>query len=162
MRAYFHTYGLPVTITNCSNNYGPFQHKEKLIPTIINACLTQTDIPVYGDGSNIRDWLYVTDHCLGIDSVIRQGELGGSYNIGGNNEYSNLNIVKEICRIFDEIKPQNKPHEQLIKYVTDRPGHDWRYAIDNKKIKKELNWQPQETFASGIRKTIEFYLREWK
>ena len=159
-RAYFHTYGLPVTTTNCSNNYGPYQHGEKFIPTIISACQQQQDIPVYGDGSNIRDWLYVTDHCRGIDSVIRQGRLGETYNIGGNNEQANIDIVKQICALMDGKFPQQAPHTDLIRFVTDRPGHDWRYAIDNRKITTELNWQPVETFTTGIEKTIDWYLQQ--
>jgi dTDP-glucose 4,6-dehydratase len=158
VRAYFHTYGLPVTTTNCSNNYGSYQHTEKLIPTIISACMTDSDIPVYGDGSNIRDWLYVEDHCKGIHHVIENGKLGETYNIGGNNEWANIDIVKIICAAFDELYPEKKPHSNLITFVKDRPGHDWRYAIDTTKIKRELNWSPEETFESGIKKTIEFYL----
>lgn len=159
VRAYFHTYGLPVTTSNCSNNYGPYQHNEKFIPTIIRSCLNEQAIPVYGDGSNIRDWLYVEDHCTGIDAVIKNGRLGETYNIGGCNEWANLNIVKEICNILDEIKPRTTgTYEELITFVTDRPGHDWRYAIDNSKIDKELQWQPSVTFEQGIRKTVEWYL----
>ena len=160
VRAYFHTYQLPVTTTNCSNNYGPYQHQEKFIPTIIQACLNQSPIPVYGDGSNIRDWLYVMDHCSGIFSVIQKGRLGETYNVGGENECSNLQIVSSICKIFDELYPQHKSHDQLIKYVADRPGHDWRYAINNQKIKTELNWRPEETFETGIRKTIQYYIEK--
>ncbi|MBU0455414.1 MAG: dTDP-glucose 4,6-dehydratase [Pseudomonadota bacterium] len=160
VRAYFHTYGLPVTTTNCSNNYGPFQHPEKFIPTIIRACLEQRPIPVYGDGSNIRDWLYVLDHCKGIESVIKNGQRGETYNIGGNNEQNNLQIAQTICALMDEIKPVNTPHKKLIQFVKDRPGHDWRYAIDITKIATELGWKPEETFESGLRKTIEFYLKE--
>ncbi|ATX81996.1 dTDP-glucose 4,6-dehydratase [Mariprofundus ferrinatatus] len=158
VRAYFHTYGLPVTTTNCSNNYGPYQHSEKLIPTIIRNCLNSTPIPVYGDGSNIRDWLYVEDHCSGIDAVIRKGTLGEVYNIGGINEWNNIDIVKCICGLMDEANEQNSPHESLISFVTDRPGHDWRYAIDATKMGKELGWQPSETFETGIRKTVQWYL----
>lgn len=157
-RAYFHTYGLPVTISNCSNNYGPFQHGEKFIPTVIRNCMNGSAIPVYGDGSNVRDWLYVEDHCVGIDRVVRQGELGECYNIGGENEWNNLDLVHRICGIFDELRPQKAPHQSLITYVTDRPGHDWRYAIDIKKIADELAWGPAETFETGLRKTIEWYL----
>ncbi len=159
VRAYFHTYGLPVVTTNCSNNYGPFQHGEKFIPTVIRSCLLQKPIPVYGDGSNIRDWLYVEDHCRGIETVIRQGELGGTYNIGGCNEWANLNIVKRICALLDERRPQQAPHDQLISFVTDRPGHDWRYAIDAAKMDRELNWRPLETFDTGIAKTVDWYLQ---
>ena len=159
VRAYFHTYGLPVVTTNCSNNYGPFQHGEKFIPTVIRACLLQKPIPVYGDGSNIRDWLYVEDHCRGIETVIRHGELGETYNIGGCNEWANLNIVKQICALLDERRPQHAPHQQLISFVTDRPGHDWRYAIDAAKMDQELDWRPLETFDTGIAKTVDWYLQ---
>jgi len=163
-RAYFHTYGLPVTTSNCSNNYGPYQHGEKLIPTIIRSCLNHAPIPVYGDGSNIRDWLYVEDHCSGIDAVIRKGKPGEVYNIGGINEWANIDIVRCICRLMDEFETGTSgqssvgSHESLISFVTDRPGHDWRYAIDATKMGKELNWQPAETFETGIRKTVEWYL----
>ena len=158
VRAYFHTYGLPVTTTNCSNNYGPYQHSEKFIPTIIRKCLAQESIPVYGDGSNIRDWLYVSDHCSGIDAAVRKGELGEVYNIGGINEWNNLDICKLICQLMDEHKPENAPHEKLITFVQDRAGHDWRYAIDATKMNDMLNWQPDETFETGIRKTVAWYL----
>lgn len=156
-RAYFHTYGLPVTTSNCSNNYGPYQHAEKFIPTIIRSCLEQKPIPVYGDGSNIRDWLYVGDHCSGIDAVLRRGKPGEVYNIGGCNEWANINIVTHICSLMDEIRPDNRPHDALISFVKDRPGHDWRYAIDASKMAVELNWKPAETFETGIRKTVEWY-----
>lgn len=159
VRAYYHTYGLPVTTTNCSNNYGPYQHPEKFIPTVIRSCLTQQPIPVYGNGSNIRDWLHVEDHCRGIVTVLNHGKLGETYNIGGDNEWNNLDLVKLICELMDELYPQHKPHAQLIKFVTDRPGHDWRYAIDASKIKTELNWQPQQDFKDALRKTIAFYAR---
>jgi dTDP-glucose 4,6-dehydratase len=157
-RAYFHTYQLPVVTTNCSNNYGPFQHGEKFIPTVIRSCLRQQPIPVYGDGSNIRDWLYVEDHCRGIEAVIRRGRLGETYNIGGRNEWANLNIVKRICALLDERRPEHAPHERLISFVTDRPGHDWRYAIDAGKMDEELGWRPLETFETGIAKTVDWYL----
>jgi dTDP-glucose 4,6-dehydratase len=161
VRAYFHTYGLPVVTTNCSNNYGPWQHGEKFIPTVIRSCLLQQPIPVYGDGSNIRDWLYVEDHCRGIDTVIRRGQLGETYNIGGCNEWANINITRQICRLLDERRPQHAPHEQLITFVTDRPGHDWRYAIAADKMEQELNWRPKETFNSGIAKTVDWYLERY-
>jgi dTDP-glucose 4,6-dehydratase len=160
VRAYYHTYGLPVTVSNCSNNYGPFQHSEKFIPTIIRSCLEQKSIPVYGDGSNIRDWLYVADHCQAIDRVIAEGRLGEHYNIGGCNEWSNLAIVKHLCQLMDEFRPQQAPHARLIGFVTDRPGHDWRYAIDATKMRQELHWQPQETFETGIQKTVQWYLAQ--
>ncbi len=158
VRAYRHTYGLPVTTTNCSNNYGPYQHDEKFIPTVIRSCLDRKAIPVYGDGSNIRDWLYVEDHCRGIDAVIRRGRLGETYNIGGCNEWSNLDIVRLICHLMDEKRPVHAPHERLIEFVTDRPGHDWRYAINAEKITGELDWTPQESFETGIVRTIEWNL----
>ncbi len=157
VRAYFHTYGMSVTTTNCSNNYGPYQHDEKLIPTIIRNCVNGTPIPVYGDGSNIRDWLYVEDHCSGIDAVIRKGVPGEVYNIGGINEWSNIDIVKCICALMDEFSDTGD-HESLISFVTDRPGHDWRYAIDASKMVSELGWSPAETFETGIRKSVEWYL----
>jgi len=159
VRAWFHTYGMPVTTTNCSNNYGPRQHGEKFIPTVIRCCREGKPIPVYGDGSNIRDWLYVDDHCSGIDVVIRRGRLGETYNIGGINEWANINIVRLICELMDEMQPADKPHTDLITYVQDRPGHDWRYAIDAAKMGSELNWQPDETFETGIRKTVAWYLQ---
>lgn len=159
VRAWFHTYGLPVTTTNCSNNYGPYQHAEKFIPTVIRSCLEGKPIPVYGDGSNIRDWLYVEDHCTGIDAVIRRGVPGEVYNIGGINEWTNLNICKLICQLMDEFHPsRSTPHASLITFVKDRPGHDWRYAIDAAKMGNTLGWQPAETFESGIRKTVRWYL----
>ena len=157
VRAYAHTFGLPVTLSNCSNNYGPRQHREKFIPTVINACLSRQPIPVYGDGSNIRDWLYVDDHCAGIDAIIRHGAPGGTYNIGGNNERSNIDIAGTICALFDDLLPEKGAHAPLISFVADRPGHDWRYAIDTGKIKRELGWEARESFSSGLRKTIEFY-----
>jgi dTDP-glucose 4,6-dehydratase len=163
-RAYFHTYGLPVTTTNCSNNYGPFQHSEKLIPTIIRNCVNGAPIPVYGDGSNIRDWLYVEDHCRGIEAAIRRGRPGETYNLGGINEWANIDIVKCICALMDEFsadgrhRSQIARHDSLISFVADRPGHDWRYAIDAAKAINELGWRPEETFESGIRKTVAWYL----
>jgi dTDP-glucose 4,6-dehydratase len=157
VRAYVHTFGLPATINNCSNNYGPYQHEEKLLPTIITSCLAEKPIPVYGDGSNIRDWLYVTDHCRGIDTVIRRGTPGECYNIGGRSEWANIDLVNLICGIMDEVRPRSTPHADLISFVTDRPGHDWRYAIDIGKINAELQWEPQETAETGFRKTVEWY-----
>lgn len=158
VRAYFHTYGLPVTTTNCSNNYGPYQHEEKFIPTVIRSCLQQQPIPVYGDGSNIRDWLYVEDHCRGIDVVIRCGQPGETYNIGGCNEWANIDIAKKICAIMDERYPQQAPHERLLSFVADRPGHDWRYAIDATRMDTQLQWRPLETFETGIVRTVDWYL----
>jgi dTDP-glucose 4,6-dehydratase len=158
VRAYYHTYGLPVTTSNCSNNYGPYQHKEKFIPTVIQACCHWQRIPVYGDGTNIRDWLYVEDHCRAITEVIAKGRLGETYNIGGWNEWENIAIVKYICHLMDDLRPRSMPYKGLITFVEDRPGHDWRYAVDANKMKNELGWEPQETFATGIQKTVEFYL----
>jgi dTDP-glucose 4,6-dehydratase len=160
VRAWFHTYGLPVTTSNCSNNYGPHQHAEKFIPTVIRSCIEGKRIPVYGDGTNIRDWLYVMDHCSGIDAVIRKGAPGETYNIGGINEWRNIDICRLICRLMDERVPENAPHDRLITHVKDRLGHDWRYAIDAGKISKELGWSPKETFETGIRKTVAWFLRD--
>ena len=160
VRAYHHTYGVPVLTTNCSNNYGPYQFPEKLIPlTILNA-MNGKPIPVYGDGQNVRDWLYVTDHCDAIRTVLAHGRIGETYNVGGRNEKPNLEIVRSICAILDELRPRDAvvPHSSLITYVQDRPGHDRRYAMDTRKIERDLNWQPRETFESGIRKTVEWYL----
>jgi dTDP-glucose 4,6-dehydratase len=160
VRAYHHTYGMPVLTTNCSNNYGPYQFPEKLIPlTILNA-MNGKPIPVYGDGQNVRDWLYVADHCDAIRTVLARGKIGETYNVGGRNEKPNLEIVHAICSLLDELRPTDPvvPHSKLITYVQDRPGHDRRYAMDTRKIERELNWQPKETFESGIRKTVEWYL----
>jgi dTDP-glucose 4,6-dehydratase len=160
VRAYHHTYGIPVLTTNCSNNYGPYQFPEKLIPlTILNA-MNGKAIPVYGDGQNVRDWLFVADHCDAIRTVLARGKVGETYNVGGRNEKPNLEIVRTICSILDELRPGDAvvPHSKLITYVQDRPGHDRRYAMDTRKIERELNWQPRETFESGIRKTVEWYL----
>ncbi|MCA8961185.1 MAG: dTDP-glucose 4,6-dehydratase [Planctomycetes bacterium] len=158
VRAYQHTYGLPTVTTNCSNNYGPRQHMEKLLPTVIRSCHLSRPIPVYGDGSNIRDWLYVADHCSGIETVLRRGRIGECYNIGGDSERANIDLVKTICRIMDDVEPKSEPHERLITFVKDRPGHDWRYAIDATKMRAELGWTPRETLESGLRKTVEWYL----
>ena len=157
VRAWHHSYGLPVTTSNCSNNYGPYQNPEKFIPTVMRACQQQIAIPVYGDGSNIRDWLYVEDHCSAIDAVVRNGTIGATYNIGGNNEWTNLAICNTICGLMDRLNSENAPHKNLIEFVTDRPGHDWRYAIDSARITRELGWQPSETFESGIVKTLQWY-----
>lgn len=158
VRSYFHTYELPVVTTNCSNNYGPYQHKEKLIPTIIRKALAGEPIPIYGDGKNVRDWLYVTDHCSGIHLALEKGRLGETYNIGGRNERENLYIAETICKLLDEMVPKNKPYYNQVTFVTDRPGHDFRYAIDAEKIESELGWKADENFESGIRKTIAWYL----
>ncbi len=165
VRAYHHTYGLPVLTTNCSNNYGPYQFPEKLIPLVIHNAISGKPLPIYGDGSNVRDWLYVTDHCLGIMTVLEKGRLGETYNIGGNNEKTNLEVVKTICGILDTLHPHSPvtPHETLITFVKDRPGHDARYAINAEKMRAELGWSPQESFETGIRKTVMWYLerRDW-
>lgn len=158
VRAWFHTYGLPVVTTNCSNNYGPYQHGEKFIPTVIRSCLEGKPIPVYGDGTNIRDWLYVEDHCRGVERVLHEGILGETYNIGGHNEWKNIDIVRVICKLLDERMPKDAPHERLISFVTDRPGHDWRYAIDAGKMSSTQQWNPVESFETGIRKTVDWYL----
>lgn len=160
VRAYHHTYGLPVLTTNCSNNYGPYQFPEKLIPILIMNALQGKALPIYGDGQNIRDWLYVEDHCSAIAAVLAKGTIGEVYNIGGNYEKTNLEIVHTVCAILDELVPDSphRPHQQLITYVKDRPGHDRRYAIDPSKIAREIGWQPAETFDSGIRKTVQWYL----
>lgn len=160
VRSYHHTYGLPVLTTNCSNNYGPYQFPEKLIPLMISNALTNKALPVYGTGQNIRDWLFVLDHCEAIYTVLQKGRVGEVYNIGGSNEKTNLEVVHNICDTLDELKPRENgsSYRELITFVKDRPGHDLRYAIDAAKIQTELSWQPKETFATGIRKTIEWYL----
>jgi len=157
IQAYHRTYGLPVTMTNCSNNYGPYQHAEKFIPTVIHACLNQQPIPIYGNGKNIRDWLYVEDHCSAIMAVLERGKSGESYNVGGNNEWENLTLATYICEQLDSVRPQASSYKDLLQFVTDRAGHDFRYAIDSSKIMQELEWQPKETVESGIQKTIAFY-----
>jgi len=164
VRAYHHTYGLPVLTTNCSNNYGPYQFPEKLIPLVIANALAGKALPIYGDGMNVRDWLYVGDHCAAIRAVLAGGRLGETYNIGGWNEMPNLVIVRTICALLDELRPDTAgPYERLISYVKDRPGHDRRYAIDARKIERELGWRPAETFETGIRRTVRWYLghQEW-
>jgi dTDP-glucose 4,6-dehydratase len=159
VRAYHHTYGLPALTTNCSNNYGPFQFPEKLIPLMITRALAGQPLPVYGDGRNVRDWLYVGDHCSAIRRVLEAGRLGETYNIGGNNELANIDVVRTILRIVDKARPDPAgPRERLITFVTDRPGHDRRYAIDARKIQRELGWRPAETFESGFEKTVHWYL----
>ncbi len=160
VRAYHHTYGLPVVTTNCSNNYGPWQFPEKLIPLMIANALAGKPLPIYGDGQQIRDWLYVSDHCVAIRRVLEAGRLGETYNIGGWNEKPNLDIVHAICDLLGELRPRadGKSYREQITYVTDRPGHDRRYAIDATKIERELGWRPAETFETGIRKTIRWYL----
>lgn len=166
VRSYYHTYGMNVVTSNCSNNYGPKQHHEKLIPTIIIKALSGEPIPIYGDGKNVRDWLYVLDHCKGIDLVFHQGKSGEKYNIGGRNERENLYIAQLICRTLDDLRPLSKEgtgyksYQVLITFVTDRPGHDRRYAIDASKIEEELGWKAEESFESGILKTVKWYLEE--
>ena len=165
VRAYHHTYGLPVLTTNCSNNYGPYHFPEKLIPLMIVNALAGKPLPVYGDGQQIRDWLYVKDHCSAIRRVLEGGRLGETYNIGGWNEKPNLEIVHTVCTLLDELRPRadGKPYKEQITYVADRPGHDRRYAIDARKLESQLGWKPAETFETGIRKTVQWYLNnpEW-
>jgi len=165
VRAWHHTYGLAAVTTNCSNNYGPFQYPEKLIPLMISHALHGKPLPVYGDGSNVRDWLYVADHCAAIRTVLRHGRVGEVYNIGGDAEMSNLQLVRTLCRLLDEMhpRPDGLSYAEQIRFVTDRPGHDRRYAINALKLRHELGWQPEESFASGIRKTIAWYLehQDW-
>lgn len=160
VRAWHRTYGLPIIISNCSNNYGPFQFPEKLIPLMVLNCLQEKPLPVYGTGENIRDWLFVDDHCDAIHTIIEKGEIGETYNVGGNNEIKNINIVKTICNLLDNIRPSEnlKSYQELITFVKDRPGHDFRYAIDSSKLQNKLGWTPKETFEMGIRKTIDWYL----
>jgi dTDP-glucose 4,6-dehydratase len=160
VRSYFHTYGLPTLITNCSNNYGPYHFPEKLIPLMCINILLGKALPVYGDGQNVRDWLYVEDHCSALDTVISKGQPGQTYNIGGNNEVKNLDLVHLLCRLMDEMAPQlpQRPSQELITFVRDRPGHDRRYAIDATKIKTELGWQPSVTVEEGLRRTVDWYL----
>lgn len=159
VRAYHHTFQLPTLTTNCSNNFGPYQFPEKLIPLVIHTALAQRSLPVYGDGKNIRDWLFVSDHASGIRRVLDAGRPGAVYNIGDRNEYSNIEIVHKICRLLDQMRPSaSGPHERLITFVKDRPGHDRRYAIDAGRMYRELNWQPVETFENGLAKTVHWYL----
>lgn len=160
VRAYYRTYGLPVLTTNCSNNYGPYQFPEKLIPLMIMNAISGKPLPIYGDGQNVRDWLYVEDHCCALHLIFEKGRPGETYNIGGNSEKTNLQVVKTLCEILDEIRPRqdDESYSKLISFVQDRPGHDKRYAIDASKIKRELGWEPKETFESGIYKTVNWYL----
>jgi dTDP-glucose 4,6-dehydratase len=163
VRAWHHTYGLPVLTGNCSNNYGPLQFPEKLIPLMIANALAGKPLPVYGDGQQVRDWLYVGDHCAALRRVLQDGRLGETYNIGGWNEKANLDVVHTLCDLLDELKPAAQSYRAQIQFVTDRPGHDRRYAIDARKIERELGWRPQETFESGLRKTVQWYLdhQDW-
>ena len=160
VRAWNETFGLPVVLSNCSNNYGPYQYPEKLLPVIISKATNQQAIPVYGTGSNIRDWLYVDDHAAALVRIMRHGKIGRSYNVGGNEERTNLDVVNTVCEILDRLQPaaNGKPYVSLVEYVADRPGHDFRYAIDASRIKQELNWEPAETFESGMQKTVQWYL----
>jgi dTDP-glucose 4,6-dehydratase len=160
VRAYHHTYGVPVLTTNCSNNYGPFQYPEKLIPVVIRAALAGAPIPVYGQGRNVRDWLYVSDHCAAICAVLDHGQAGQTYNIGGNSEIANIDLVRLICAQLDEMAPSSskRSYSELISFVADRPGHDFRYAIDTSKITREIGWKPIERFETGLRKTVRWYL----
>ena len=159
VRAWHHTYGLPMVMTNCSNNYGPYQFPEKLIPLMILNALEGKPLPVHGKGENVRDWLFVDDHVRALLLVLERGRVGEEYNVGGNSERKNLEVVRELCALLDELAPAGKPHERLITYVQDRPGHDARYAIDASKIRDELGWAPAETFTSGLRQTVQWYLR---
>jgi dTDP-glucose 4,6-dehydratase len=158
VRAYHHTYGLPVLTTNCSNNYGPFQFPEKLIALMVLNALEGKPLPVYGDGKNVRDWLYVEDHCTALRTVLEKGAPGETYNIGGGAERSNIEVVKGICALLDRLVPAPGAREELIRFVTDRPGHDRRYAMDASKIERELGWRPRETFESGLERTVRWYL----
>ncbi|MBN2386936.1 MAG: dTDP-glucose 4,6-dehydratase [Anaerolineales bacterium] len=158
VRAYFHTYGMPVTITNCSNNYGPYQFPEKLIPLMILNAVRGQALPIYGDGKQIRDWLYVEDHCEAIHRVVQDGKPGETYNVGGGNQPYNIDLVREICAILDELRPGARPYAELIQHVPDRPGHDRRYAMDISKIRAELDWVPRHDIESGLRATVQWYL----
>lgn len=167
VRSFFHTYGMNVLTTNCSNNYGPKQHYEKLIPTIIRNALAHNPIPIYGDGKNVRDWLYVLDHCKAIDLIFHKGTYGETYNIGSNNEQNNITLATTICELLDELVPLKKSdrirsYKELITFVKDRPGHDRRYAIDASKLRNTLGWVPEEDFNSGIRKTVEWYIKHFQ
>jgi dTDP-glucose 4,6-dehydratase len=165
VRAWVHTYKLPALITNCSNNYGPLQFPEKLLPLMINNAISGKPLPVYGDGRQVRDWLFVVDHCRAIETVLEKGKIGETYNVGGGNQQANIDVVHMVCDLLDELVPDSphKLHRQLIRFVEDRPGHDRRYAIDAHKLETELGWRPQETFATGLRKTVQWYLnnRAW-
>jgi dTDP-glucose 4,6-dehydratase len=162
VRAYHHTYALPVLTTNCSNNYGPYQFPEKLIPLMILNGLREKPMPIYGDGSNIRDWLHVADHCAAVRLVLAKGRPGETYNIGCRSEMENVDVVRAICALLDEAHPKRAPHEKLVQFVKDRPGHDRRYAMDPRKIERELGWKPVHSFAAGLRKTVEWYLDNGK
>jgi dTDP-glucose 4,6-dehydratase len=158
VRSYHHTFGLPTVTTNCSNNYGPYQFPEKLIPLMILNAVEGKPLPVYGDGKNVRDWLYVGDHCAAMRRVLGEGRPGATYNIGGRSERTNLEVVNGLCAILDEVRPDRAPHAKLMAFVQDRPGHDRRYAMDTRKIESELGWKPRERFETGLRKTVHWYL----
>lgn len=161
-RSYFHTYGMPIVISNCSNNYGPWQHDEKLIPTIIRKALAGQKIPIYGDGANIRDWLYVDDHCIAMEDIFQQGKPGESYNVGSSNEQNNLDLTRMICKLLDNIKPKAEGnYSELISFVKDRAGHDYRYAIDPDKITRELGWKPKYSFGESLEKTVKWYVENY-
>jgi len=162
VRSYHHTYGLPVVTTNCSNNYGPYQFPEKLIPLMVINAVKRRPLPVYGDGKNVRDWLYVRDHCEAVRVALKRGRPGETYNIGGNAEKTNLDVVKTVCTILDELRSDWAPHDKLVKFVEDRPGHDRRYAINASKVRSELEWKPRERFDTGLRKTVEWYLEHMR
>ncbi len=164
VRAWVHTYNLPALITNCSNNYGPLQFPEKLLPLMINNAIAGKPLPVYGDGRQVRDWLFVVDHCRAIETVLEKGKIGETYNVGGGNQQANIEVVHKVCDLLDELVPDSphKPHRQLIQFVQDRPGHDRRYAIDARKLETELGWRAQETFVTGLRKTVQWYLDNTK
>ena len=157
VRSYYHTFGLPITLSNCSNNYGPYQHQEKLIPTVIHSCLMNQNIPIYGDGLNIRDWLYVDDHCDAIEVIITKGRVGETYNVGGNCELNNLSLIKNICHIMDDLIPLEKSYSELMSFVKDRKGHDFRYAINPFKIQSELGWRPKQNNREGLYNTVMFF-----
>jgi dTDP-glucose 4,6-dehydratase len=158
VNAYFHTYKLPTLISNCTNNYGPRQHPEKLLPKIISCCLNGIEIPIYGNGSNIRDWLFVKDHCIAISSILESGKLGNEYNVSANNELSNIDVVNKICALMDKYVPKAYSHTELIRFIADRPGHDWRYSLNSDKIRRELGWSPSVKFDAGLLQTLEYYL----
>jgi len=162
VQSFFNTYGLNTVLTNCSNNFGPHQHHEKLIPTIIKSLVHKMDIPIYGDGKNIRDWLYVRDHCEALDMVFHNGKSGEKYNVGGDNELTNLDLVKKICKLYDELQDDKTDSTNLIKFITDRAGHDFRYSINHNKITKELGWGPQTQFDSSLLETLKYYIKKYE
>ncbi|TVR63318.1 MAG: dTDP-glucose 4,6-dehydratase [Gemmatimonadales bacterium] len=161
VRAYHRTYGLPVVISSCSNNFGPDQHREKFIPTVIDACLHGRPIPLYGDGTNVRDWIYVEDHCRALLDIVRGGRTGADYLVGARDERRNLEVVEAVCQIMDEVRPEGAPHRRLVRFVRDRPGHDFRYAVDPSQVERELGWRPETPFAQGLRRTVRAVLNTW-